>query len=414
MDAAAATATETDAFDLLDRTLAAEGPGAALDRLAATLADRGEFRALLDALLMKARHDLGLPLIQAGGLGGLPEAVRTQYEDRYVEALRDVGRRLLDAGEIAAAWPYFRAIGEKGPVVEAIEAYRPPAEPDERLGQVIDVAFNQGAHPTRGYALILEHYGACSAITAFEHLPPEEATRVACADRLVRHLHAQLVASLRGEITRGGEAVPPEGTSIPGLMAGRPGLFADEAYHLDVSHLAATVRTAPMLEDPATIALADELAAYGRNLSDRHKYEGESPFEQIYEDHGRYLGALIGRDVDAALAHFRAKLPAPDPEPRPEESLPAQVLIRLLVRLDRLDEAIDVAAEHLRGVPESALFCPSLAQLCHRANRPDRLAPLARSDGDLVNYAAAILQVDTRGVRIGPGAVPDRRGASAP
>ena len=394
MNAPPATDTNTDAFDALDRTLAAEGPGAALDRLVATLADRGEFRALLDAMLLKARHDLGLPLIHAGGFGELPEAVRTQYEDRYVEALRDVGRRLLDAGEIAAAWPYYRAIGEKGPVVEAIEAYRPPAEPDERLGQVIEVAFNQGAHPTKGYALILEHYGACSAITAFDHLPPEEATRVPCADRLVRHLHAQLVASLRAEIAARGQVVPPEGTSIPDLMAGRPWLFADDAYHLDVSHLAATVRTAPMLEDPATIALAAELADYGRHLSDRHKYEGESPFEQTYEDHGLYLNALIGRDVEAALDHFRGKLPAPEPDsdPRPEESLPAQVLVRLLVRLGRLDEAIDVAAGHLRGVPDAALFCPGLAQLCHRAGRPDRLAPLARAGGDLVNYTAAILQ----------------------
>jgi hypothetical protein len=51
-----------------------------------------------------------------------------------------------------------------------------------------------------------------------------------------------------------------------------------------------------------------------------------------------------------------------------------------------------VAAEHLAGYPESALFCPGVAQLCQRAGRPDRLAAIAREQGDLVNYTAAILQ----------------------
>ena len=39
------------------------GPGAALDRLANDLDAAGDYRALLDAMLLKARHELGLPLI---------------------------------------------------------------------------------------------------------------------------------------------------------------------------------------------------------------------------------------------------------------------------------------------------------------------------------------------------------------
>ncbi len=395
---ATATATGTDrdaeAFETIDGALKDGGPGEALGRLVVLMEAREEARGLLDALLLKARHDLGLPLIPSGGLADLPEPVRSQYEERYVEAIRRVGGRLLEAGEIAAAWPYYRAIGETGPVVQAIDAFDPAATADERLGQVVDVAFNQGAHPARGFALILEHYGACSAITAFEHLPPDAATRLACADRLVRHLHAQLAASLRGEIARRGQPAPPEGTGLPGLMAGRDWLFAEDAYHLDVSHLGAVVRLAPILEDPGTLALAVELTDYGRKLSDRHKYEGEPPFERTYEDHGLYLGALIHRDVDAALAAFRGKLPLPPPAPEGsfEDSLPAQVFVRLLARLGLLEEAIEVAGAHLRGRPESALICPGLAELCRRAGRPDRLAQLSRDHGDLVNYAAAILQ----------------------
>ena len=77
-------------------------------------------------------------------MGDLPEPLRSRYEDRYVEAIREVGGRLLAAGDLPGAWPYFRAIAEREPVAEAIEAYAPAAG-DERVGAVIDVAFNQAA-----------------------------------------------------------------------------------------------------------------------------------------------------------------------------------------------------------------------------------------------------------------------------
>ena len=376
-------------FETLDRALATSNPAEALERMASALADRGEFRALLDARLLQARLDLGLPLVQAGSLADIPEPTRTQYEERYVEAIREVGRKLLDAGEIGAAWAYFRAIAEKEPVAEAIEAYE-PAENDEKIGQVVEVAFNQGVHPRKGFGLILDHYGTCSAISAFEALPPDEATRVACADRLVRRLHDDLAANLRDEIARRGQPLPPEGTSIGDLIAGREWLFVDDSYHLDVSHLAATVRLSPLLVDPATIARAVGLTDYGRNLSERHRYEGDPPFDDHYGDHAIYLRAILGQGVEEALAHFRSKLPAPDPDGR-DESIAAQVLVRLLVRLGRTEEAIEVAAEHLAHLPDSALACPSVAQLCQSINRLDRLAEIARGRGDVVNYAAARL-----------------------
>jgi hypothetical protein len=392
-------------LDQLDETLRAGGPAAALDRLIGDLTERGEYRALLDAMLLKARHELGLPLVQDGSLADLPEPKRSEYEERYIEAIRKVGGMILENGDIAAAWPYFRAIGEKEAIAQAIEGFR-PAQGDEAVGRVVEVAFNQGAHPRKGWELILDHFGACSAITAFEHLPPDDAVRIPCADRLTRHLHEQLIASLRYDITRRGEPEPSEGASIPGLIEGRPWLFEDDNYHIDVSHLASTVRLAPLLTDPATIALAVELTDYGRNLSERHRYEGEPPFDRPYEDHAVYLRALLGLDVDAAVAHFRAKLDAPergmpvgfelDPEflpagPGASDTVPAQTLVVLLTRLGRLEEAIDVAREHLAGVPESALFCPGVARLCQRAGRLDRLASIARDAGDPVHYAAAIL-----------------------
>jgi hypothetical protein len=382
--------TETP-FDLLEDALRAGGPSAALDRLTEHLSAAGEYRALLDALLLKARHELGLPLISSDSLAALPEPVRTQYEDRYVAAIRLVGSKYLESGDIPTAWPYFRAIADSDPVAQAIALYR-PSDNDERLGAVIDVAFNQGVSPRRGFELILENYGTCPAISAFEQLPPPDlALRIGCAERLIRHLHRELTANLRAEIASRGQVLPPEGSSIDALVTGRPWLFSDESYHIDISHLAAVVRMSVLVIDPGVIGLAADLTEYGRHLSPRLVFEGTPPFERVFDDHGIYLRALLELDVERAIAHFQEKLNREEAA-EGEASLPAQTLVTLLSRVGRVGPAIEVAAAHLAGLPESALSCPSVSQLCQRAGLTQRLAQFARDSGDLVSFTAARLQ----------------------
>jgi hypothetical protein len=387
------------AFDAIDAAVRDLGPRAALDRLAGDLEAAGDYRALLDALLLRARHDLGLPLVTPGSLAEVPEPARSRYEERYVEAIRLVGSKYLAAGEIPTAWAYYRVIGESEPIARAIADYRPDAGRDggdgERVGAIIEVAFNHGVNPRRGFELILEHYGTCSAITAFEGLPPhDEAVRVACAERLIRHLHRELAANLRSDIANRGQLLPPAGATIDETIAGRDWLFAEDSYHIDFSHLASVVRMSILAGDPEAIALAADLTEYGRRLSPRLQYEGVPPFERTFDDHGVYLRALVGRDVEAAIAHFRTKLGPPDRGPEEADpAVPAQTLVNLLVRLDRLDEAIEVSSRYLAGLPDAALFCPGVAQLCQRAGDPERLAEIARGRGDLVNYTAALLSL---------------------
>ncbi len=63
-----------------------------------------------------------MPLLAIGPLAELPEPARTQYEEKYVAAIRLVGSRHLEKGDIPTAWAYFRAIAETEPVAEAIAA----------------------------------------------------------------------------------------------------------------------------------------------------------------------------------------------------------------------------------------------------------------------------------------------------
>ncbi len=393
-DEAVQTAGAATPFDLLEDALRTGGPAAALERLTDHLAAAGEYRTLLDALLLKARHELGLPLVAPGSLADIPEPARSQYEEKYVAAIRQVGCRFLEIGDIPTAWAYYRAIGESQPVERAILDYR-PAENDERLGAIIEVAFNHGVSPRRGLELILENYGTCPAISAFEQLPLEGKVRAECAARLIRHLHRELSANLRAEIANRGQVLPPEGSSIAEHVKGRPWLFSDESYHIDISHLAAVVRMSLVVDDPDAIALAADLTEYGRHLSPRLQFEGPPPFERIFDDHGIYLRALLGQDVDRAIDHFQAKLSA-DAGAGHEDTLAAQTLVNLLVKVGLTDAAIDVAAAHLAGLPDSALTCLSVAQLCKRTGEPERLARIARDHGDLVNFAAARLESTAR------------------
>lgn len=379
--------------------LEADGPAAALERLAAGLDAAGDYRALLDALLLKARFELGLPLVAPASLANLPEPARTNYEERYVEAIRLVGSRHLAAGDIPTAWAYYRVIGENEPIAKAIREYRPDggsSDDGDRLGAVIEVAFNHGVEPRRGFELILENYGTCSAISAFEGLPGhDEALRRDCAELLIRHLHRDLAANLRSDIAGRGQLAPAPGATIAEILATRAWLVAEDAYHIDVSHLASVVRMSVLAADPEAIALAADLTEYGRRLSPRLQFEGVPPFERIFDDHRVYLRALLNLDPDSAIAHFRGKIDATGEGPEPAAAhVAAQTLVNLLVRLERFDEAIEVSSRYLAGLAEGSLFCPNVAQLCQQAGDWRRLADIARDRGDLVNYATALLLLE--------------------
>src|SRR2546426_1202773 len=199
-------------FDALEGAVQSEGIPALFDQLANILRAEKKYPQLFEALLMKKRHELGLPLQGGDTLRDLPEEKQIEVENYYVDVCRTVGGLFLDGGDIVASWPYFRAIDEPKLVAEAIEKWQPPTatagsgpESYEAAGSItdaiVDIALNQGANPRRGYELVLSQYGVCRAITVFEHqMPFSGEVKEGCGVLLVSRLYHDLLESVKADV----------------------------------------------------------------------------------------------------------------------------------------------------------------------------------------------------------------------
>jgi len=378
-----------ETFDALRHAHESRGAAAALDLLIERLRADKQFHELFDALLLKKRFECGLPLARPASLRDVPETLRDAFEEYYVQAAREVGMLLLQEQQIAQAFQYFRAINETEPVAAAIEALPDDAAADD---QVVEVALLHGVNPIKGLKLFLKSHGTCSTITAldqqFLQMPP--AARSGCARVMVQSLYRDLTANVAHDVARReppGTAMAP-GQSLHELISGREWLFAEGNYHIDVSHLNAVVRFARALEPNAPeAALALELAEYGSLLAPQYQYAGNAPFEEFYPTHQRYFRALLGQNADEQIAWFRARIGNHADET--DARLAAYTLVDLLERLGRLDEASDLACRHLLHCAED--FGISLADLCARAGRFDRLQEAAAKRADPVTWVAALI-----------------------
>ncbi len=172
-------------------------------------------------------------------------------------------------------------------------------------------------------------------------------------------------------------------------MEGRDWLFEDDGYHIDTSHLSSVVQMAVHLVPCDELGLARELCAYGKRLSLRFRGRNEPPFEDLYESHDRYLSILAGDDVEGGLAYFREQ--AEKAEAAGEGTFSAEVLVNLLLRLERPKEALAVARKHLAKADGRRLTCPGVAELAQQVGDYRTLAEAAREQGDAVHFLAGLL-----------------------
>ncbi len=379
---------EAAVFDDLEKTLKTKGSAAAIDLLCDTLRERKDYSSLFYALLLKKRFELGVSPVPTGSSQELPDSVHEPYEDAIREAGRLVGRFYLEEGNIPQAWMYFRMLGEQEPVAKALENFRPGENDD--VQQLVDIAFHQGVHPRRGFDLVLDRFGLCSSITmvSSQVVAMPDDIRQYCVERLVRALYDELVHRLKADIVQK-EGQSPEAASVRELMAGRDWLFVDEFYHIDISHLGAVVQMSIYLTPGEELNKARELCEYGQRLSPRFRYATDPPFDDQYRDYGIYLAVLAGDQVQEGIAHFQAKVEKADPEA--DGTRPAEVLVNLLLRLNRPEEALTVARRFLASADQRQLTCPGITELCQRTKDYKTLAEVAREQGDPVHFMAGLI-----------------------
>jgi hypothetical protein len=331
---------------------------------------------------------LGLPIVSTTPLDDHPEPQRSQLENAYLESCREVGRLLLDAGNVREAWVYLRPTGEAAIVAEKLQRIEPN---DENLSDLIGVALHEGVAPAFGYGLILSHYGTCNAITTFD----AELARFRRSDQqtaaalLLKQLHVDLSDNVRAHIKQQENTDAPAGATLDELVAGRDWLFEGGNYHIDTTHLSSGIRIARILEEPALVRLAWELTEYGRRLDKQYQFAGDEPFADVYPAHGFFFGAQIGKHVDEAIAYFGQK--AESLRIDDAGSLPAETYVVLLTRLGRLREAIAASARLLPQGTRTVGFAPSLLELSRAAGDYSVLRNSSLDRGDVLPYAVAII-----------------------
>ena len=377
-----ASVVTTQLFEDLDRLTASPNPAAALHHLTATLLESGEYGLAFEARLMGKRHELGLPLIQSD------QITRDDYQHAVMAIARDTGQLFLAAGNIARAWPYFRAIGETQPIEDAIAAL--PNEGD--VEQVIGIAFQEGVHPLKGLELILANQGMCRAITAFG-MTAVQKDREKCIALLARHLYNEIVPRM-SETIRTHEGTAHEGntqatTNLLELMQGRDWLFGEWDYYVDTSHLLSVVPYGIELKDPEALACIHELCEYGKHLAPQFQSAGVPPFENQFEAYGHYIQALRGIETEAHLDYFRQQVANADPDVAGDA--PGRTLTRLLIALGRPEEALSAVLDHVFEDAPWGQPVPTALQLCYQTGNFSKMQDLARERGDALSYIAAAI-----------------------
>lgn len=385
-----------DSFQTLQSTLDTEGPPAAFDKLAEIFRREKKYPQLFEALIMKKRHELGLPLQGTDSFRDIPEALQPEVEQHYVKVCREVGSLFLADGDMIASWPYFRAIDEPSKIAEALDKWQvPESEASDSEANstdaIVDIALNQGANPRRGYELVLSEYGVCRAITTFEHqFPYTGEVKEQCGTLLIRRLHDDLVASLVADIGRHDKKPPPE-RDVRELIENRDWLFEDHGYHVDMSHLQSVIRIASSVSDREILDLGLQMTEYGRRLPRNFQSPDLPPFEDFYNDYRIFFQAMVGTGVDGAVRYFTLKADAAEIDEEGKH-LPGEVLVHLLYRLGRYQDAMDAYEKYLKDQRSPPTAAPTLFEISECAGNFSKLLKLAKEKDDLLQYTAGLVR----------------------
>jgi hypothetical protein len=385
------TETADSLFDQLEQQSTSGGVDAVLEHLITSLQQDKKHHELFEALKMQVRHRAGLPLLYGESGDDLDSKQRTLLEDGLLGACRQVGTALLEDGRVSEGWMYMRPVGDMAAAREMINKIEVQ---DDNIDEMVEVLLQEGVDPARGFSVVLQNYGTCNAITTFESVMPQKgkADQRAVAQLLLRHVHQELFTNVKADVA-GRQESEPTATTLAELIAGQEGMFGEHSYHIDTTHLASTTRFSRILEDEESLRLALDLTQYGKELHEQFQYEGDEPFTDIYRDHAFYFQALLGENLDEALAYFKDR--SDNVDTNQWGTVGIETYIDLLARVGKIEEAIAVTIEKTQPGQRTMGLAPSLLELCERSDNYSPLMDACRGSDDVLGFATGLMQAKT-------------------
>jgi hypothetical protein len=382
--------TDTDIFQQLTQSRAE--PAVMLDQMVEYFRQARRPMELFEALKMQIRNRLDLPLVSSENEPPRREDVERQLEVGLLDACREAGTMLIEDGKVGEGWMYLRPTGDTE-LAKRLIAEKPIT--DENYDEMVQVLLHEGIDVARGYQAVLDHQGTCNSITLYEQslAGRSKSDRIAAASCLLNHLYDELITLVRGDISRR-EAPAGDDETLDEMIEKRRWILEDGGYHLDTTHLSATVRIATLLEDPAQIKKAWELTQYGRKLHHQFQYPGEEPFVDFYPAHSTFFSILLGENVDAGLKVFERKARTVDATQHGTASI--ETYVDLLQRVGRPVEAINAAIELVPDELPPQRIVPLLLDIAHKAKAMgemggyDSVAEYCQKHDDVLGYAAVL------------------------
>jgi hypothetical protein len=380
-------------FELFQKTHECKGLVEALDELGGFFRSQKRYHELFELRKVVLRMRLDLPVDQWQSIEELPAGQAEQLETGLLEICRDVGSELMRDGEILSGWSYLEPVGDKRLARELLGNVTASSS---NLEALIHLSIGQGIDPGRGFALVLERFGTCAAITTLESqlaAAPLETRRDVVA-QLVRHVYQELSGNVDRSLGESRQTTdgPYAAGYLTGIMKRYPDLTAGLNHHIDTTHLASTVRCSRILCDPEVVGLAIELASYGCGLHADFQYPAAPPFESTYPDTREFLRAILGEDVDKLVPKLESLAQLQLEDSNILDS--AAWLVYLLDQRGRGEEAVDAWLARLHEVNNESVLnddmAPSLQQLTRRYRLWDKVAAVLRERGDLLGYSTVI------------------------
>ena len=381
--------TQTDIFTNLSQLQ--DDPTAMINAMVDHFRAEQRPQELFEALKMQIRHRLGLPAIAGEGDERRPEEIEQQLEHGLLEACHEAGTMLIKQGHVGEGWMYLRPTGD---TEFAREALADVEITEENYDHMIQVLLHEGVDVARGYQAVLDHQGTCNSITLFEQALQQrsKADRVAAAACLLDHFYDELSTMVRGDIARR-EAPAGDNETLIDMIEGRKWLLEEGGYHLDTTHLSATVKISNVLDRPEQIQKAWELCQYGRRLDQQFQYPGEEPFQDFYSAYSTFYSILRGDNVDAGLKLFQRKAQTVDTVKHGTGAI--ETYVDLLTRVGRHVEAVQATVEFVPDDVPPQRIIPLLIEIAAKAKQAgdDASEPILRyceKHGDVLGYAAAV------------------------